>query len=103
MSGIVGDAPGSTPGIEYVDLKWIMELIWILLMFLIPLSVLFAWFRTKTGANLLTIFASIWIIVFYGFLNHAEFAWMHIAILPIGPLLRYSVYYNKMWLKKEST
>ena len=103
MSGIIGDAPGSTPGIEYVDLEWIMELIWILMMFLIPLSVLLAWFKTKTGANLLTIFATIWIIVFYVFLNHPEFAWMHIAILPIGPLLRYYVYYNKLWLKKKST
>ena len=62
ISGITGDAPGATPGIEKVDFEWIMELICVLTMFLIPLSVLLAWFRIRTGAYLLTLFAAIHII-----------------------------------------
>jgi len=81
MSGVVGDAPGATPGM--VDFEWIMDLIGIITMFLIPLSVLLAWFRIRTGAYLLTLFAAIHIIACF----EPEIAWMQIAILPIGPLL----------------
>lgn len=96
MSGITGDAPFADPGIEKVDLEFIGEIAWILTMFLIPLSVLLAWFRTKTGAYLLTVFAAIQIILFY----EPEIAWMQIAILPIGPLLLVYVYINRLKLKR---
>ena len=97
LSGIVGDAPGASPGIEKVDLAWIGELIGILTMFLIPLSVLLAWFRIRTGAYLLTFFAAIHIILMY----EPEIAWMQIAILPVGPLLLYYVSYKKQFEAKK--
>jgi len=97
MSGIVGDAPGATPGM--VDFEWIMELICVLTMFLIPLSVLLAWFRIRTGAYLLTLFAAIHIIACFA----PEIAWMQIAILPVGPLLIYYVSYKKRFEKKEQS
>ena len=95
MSGIVGDAPGATPGM--VDGEWIMQLVGILTMFLIPLSVLLAWFRIRTGAYLLTFFAAIHIILMY----EPEIAWMQIAILPVGPLLLYYVSCKKRFEAKK--
>ena len=97
MSGVVGDAPGPTPGM--VDFEWIWQLIGILTMFLIPLSVLLAWFRIRTGAYLLTLFAAIHIIAYF----EPEIAWMQIAILPVGPLLIYYVSYKKRFEKKEQS
>ena len=97
MSGVVGDTPGATPGM--VDFEWIMDLIGILTMFLIPMSVLLAWFRIRTGAYLLTFFAAIHIILMY----EPEIAWMQIAILPVGPLLMYYVSYNKRYQEKNKT
>jgi hypothetical protein len=97
IGGVTGDAPGATPGIEKVDSKWITELICVLTMFLIPLSVVLAWFRIRTGAYLLTLFAAIHIIACF----EPEIAWMQIAILPIGPLLMYYVSYKKRFEKKE--
>ena len=93
MSGIIGDAPGATPGVEKVDLEFIRNIIVILTMFLIPLSVLLAWFRVRTGAYLLTLFAFIHIILFY----EPEMAWLQIAILPVGPLLLYYLYYKRKY------
>ena len=95
MSGIVGDSPGATPGM--VDGEWIMDLVGILTMFLIPLSVLLAWFRIRTGAYLLILFAAIHIILFF----EPEIAWLQIAILPVGPLLLYYVSYKKRFEANE--
>jgi hypothetical protein len=89
MSGVVGDS--ATPGT--IDGEWIMDLVGILMMFLIPLSVLLAWFRIRTGAFLLTLFAFIHIIVGYT----PEFLWLQLAILPVGPLLLYYVSYKKRY------
>jgi len=97
LSGIVGDAPGATPGM--VDGEWIMQLVGILTMFLIPLSVFLAWFRIRTGANLLTFFAAIHIILMF----EPEIAWMQIAILPVGPLLLYYVSYKKRFDTRNIT
>ena len=94
ISGITGDAPGATPGIEKVDLEWIREFIWILTMFLIPLSVLLAWFRNKTGGYLITIFAVLHIVSVYE-ANIGLYHWAQILILPVGPLLLLYVYFNK--------
>jgi len=68
MSGVVGD--GATSGT--IDGEWIVELIGILTMFLIPLSVLLAWFRIRTGAFLLTLFAAVHIILAFT----PEIAWL---------------------------
>ena len=66
---------------------------------LIIVSVIIAWFKIRLGGFLLTIFSLASIIFFY----ETEVAWMQIAILPIGPLLLFYVYYNRWLLKKESS
>jgi len=93
MSGVAGDS--ATSGT--IDGEWIMDLIGILCMFLIPLSVLLAWFRIRTGAYLLTFFAALHIILSFA----PEIAWMQVAILPVGPLLIYYVSYKKRFEAKE--
>ena len=96
LSGVTGDARGATSGV--VDFEWFMDLFGIITMFLIPLSVLLAWFRIRTGAFLLTFFAAIHVILFFS----PEMAWLQIAILPVGPLLMYYVSYNKRYHAKNT-
>ena len=96
MSGIVGDSALATDGPLVIDLEWIMELIGILTAFLIPMAVVLAWFRNKTGGYLITVFAILHIMVSY----EPEVAWMQIAVLPVGPLLLLYVYYNNRLMKK---
>lgn len=99
IGGITGDAPGATPGIEKADSGWFNELICVLTMFLIALSVLLAWFRIRTGAYLITLFAAIHIIACF----EPAIVWMQIAILPIGPILLYYVSYKKRFEAKENS
>jgi len=93
LGGITGDAPGATPGIEKVDSEFIRDLVCVLTMFLIPLSSVLAWFRIRTGAFLLTLFAFVHIIVCF----EPEMLWMQIAILPVGPLMLFYVSYKKRY------
>lgn len=69
-----------------IDMEWLFELLGLLTIIMIILSMILAWFKSRSGGLLLSIFAVLHILLAY----NTEIAWMQISILFIGPLLIFS-------------